>query len=83
MNFLVDLPVLPLERDGLLLTPDGSEFPDLRELCLANWRLLGDLSAGEAFRERLLPPNVQLMDRQRGLCTMPSVIPFVTGVLDG
>ncbi len=63
LQLLVDLPVMLPERDGLLLAPDGTEFPDLGELRLAAWRLLGDLSAAEAFREKLLPPCVQLIDR--------------------
>ncbi len=33
MQFLVDLSVMLPERDGLLLAPDGTEFPDLGELC--------------------------------------------------
>ena len=53
LQLLVDLPVMLPERDGLLLTPDRTEFPSLKELRLAAWRLLGDLSAAEAFREKL------------------------------
>ncbi len=45
---------------------------------LGAWRFSGDLSAGNVFRERLLPPPVPLID-----CTVPSGGPFVTGVLDG
>ncbi len=71
------------ECDSLLLVPDGTEFPNLRELRLAAWRLLGYLFAAEAFREKLLPPYVQLIDRRCELCTMPSGGPFVAGVLDG
>ncbi len=55
------------ERDGILLSPDGTEFPNLGELRLAAWRLSGDLSTAEAFREKLLPPYVQLIDRRREL----------------
>ena len=62
LQLLVDLPVFLPEHDGLLLAPDGSKFPNLQELCLATWRSLGDLSTGEAFREKLLPPYVQLID---------------------
>ncbi len=51
------------ERDLLLFTLDGTEFPDLRELHLAAWRLSGDLSAAKVFREKLLPPYLQLIDR--------------------
>ncbi len=83
LQLLVDLPVMLPECDGLLLTPDGTEFPDLRELSLAAWRLSGDLSAAESFQEKLLPPYVQLIDRQRKLCTMPSGGPYLAGVLDG
>ncbi len=61
----------------------SSEFTDLQELHLATWRLLGDLLAGKAFQERLLPPCVQLIDRRCELCTTPSGGPFVAGVLDG
>ena len=71
------------ERDGLLLDPDGTEHPNLGELRLAAWRLSGDLSAAEAFREKLLPPYVQLIDRRRELCITPSGGPFVAGVLNG
>ncbi len=42
LQLLVDLPVMLPECDGFLLAPDGTEFPDLRELCLAAWRLSGD-----------------------------------------
>ncbi len=83
LQLLVDLPVMLPERDGLLLAPDGTQFPDLGELRLAAWRLSGDLSAAEAFREKLLPPIVQLIDRRHELCTTPSGGPFVAGVLDG
>ena len=83
LQLLVDLPVMLPERDGLLLAPDGTEHPNLGELRLAAWRLSGDLSAAEAFREKLLPPYVQLIDRRCELCTMPSGGPFVAGVLDG
>ena len=62
LQLLVDLPVMLPERDGLLHAPDGTEFPDLGELYLATWRLLGDLSAAEAIREKLLPPYVHLID---------------------
>ncbi len=82
LQLLVDLPVMLPERNGLLLAPDGTEFPNLRELCLAAWRLSGDLSAAEVFREKLLPPYAQLIDHQRELYTMPSGGPFVAGVLD-
>ena len=90
MQLLVDLPVMLPEHcalatsqlchNGLLLTPDGTEFPDLGELRLAAWRLSGDLSAAKAFREKLLPPYVQLIDRGRELCITPSGAPFVAGV---
>ena len=83
LQLLVDLPVMLPECDGLLLAPDGTEFPDLGELRLATWRLSGDLSAAEAFREKLLPPYVQLIDRRRELCITPSGAPFVAGVLAG
>ncbi len=83
LELLVDLPVMLPERYGLLLAPDGTEFSDLRELRLAAWRFLGDLCAAEAFRNKLLPPYVQLIDRRRELCTMQSGGPFVAGVLDG
>ncbi len=71
------------ERDGLLHAPDGTEHPNLGELRLAAWRLSGDLSAAEAFREKLLSPYVQLIDRRRELCITPSGAPFVAGVLVG
>ena len=58
MRLLVDLPVMLPERDGLLLTPDGTEFPVLGEFRLAAWILSGDLSTAEAFRKKLLPPHV-------------------------
>ncbi len=70
------------ECDGLLLVPDGTELPDLGELQAA-WRILGDLSTTEVFQQKLLPPYVQLIDRRRELCIMPSGGPFVAGVLDG
>ena len=62
LQLLVDLPVMLPEHVCLLLAPDGTEFPDLGELHLATWRLLRDLSAVEAFQEKLLPPYVQLID---------------------
>ena len=83
LQLLVDLPVMLSERDGLLLTPDGTEFPDLMELRLAAWRPSGDLSTAEVFREKLLPPYVQLIDSRCELCTTTSGGPFVAGVLDG
>ena len=69
LQLLVDLPVMLPERDSLLLAPDGTEFQDLGELHLAAWRISGDLSAAEAFQEKLLPPCVQLIDRRRELAT--------------
>ncbi len=71
------------ECGGLLLAPDRTEFPDLGELHLAVWRLSGDFSAAEAFQEKLLPPYGLLIDHRRELCTTPSGIRFVAGVLDG
>ena len=71
------------ERNGFLFAPDGTEFPDLRELRLATWRLLGDLSTAEAFREKLLPPYVQLVDHRYELCTTPNGSPFGAGVPNG
>ncbi len=68
---------LVLKRNSLLLNSDGSEFSDLQELHLAAWCL------PEAFRERLLPPHVQLIDHRCELYTTSSGAPFVTGVLDG
>ena len=50
---------------------------------LAARRLSGDLSAAEAFREKLLPPYVQLIHSRRELCITPSGGPFVAGILDG
>ncbi len=47
---LIDLPVLLPEHDDLILGPDGSGHPDLRELRLTTWRLSGDLPIGEAFK---------------------------------
>ena len=79
LQLLVDLPVMLPERDGLLLDPDRTEFPDLGELGLATWRLSGDLPAAEAFREKLLPPYGQLIDRRHELCITPSVEVFSTG----
>ncbi len=65
------------ERDGLLLAPDGTASH------LAAWKLSGDLSAAEAFREKLLPPYVQLIDCRRELCITPNYGYFVAGVLNG
>ncbi len=69
------------ESDGLLLTPGGTEFPDVGKLRLAAWRLLVDLSAAKAFREKLLPPYAQLIDCRCELCTTPNGDPSVAGVL--
>ncbi len=71
------------KHNGLLLAPDGTEFPDLGELCLATWRLSDDFAAAEAVQEKLLPPYVQLIDHQRELCTTPSGGPFVAVFLMG
>ncbi len=71
------------EVDATLVGGDGVLHPNLQQLHLAAWRLLGDLSAGEAFRERLQQPFVQLIDRRRAICTMPSAGPFLAGVLEG
>ncbi len=49
LQLLVDLPVMLPERDGLLLTPDRTELPDLGELGIATCRLPGDHSTAEAF----------------------------------
>ncbi len=57
---------------------DGMEFPDLGELCLAAWRRSGDLSAGEAFGERLLPSYVQLIDGRRQVAVLLLLV-FSTG----
>ncbi len=83
LQLLVHLPVLLPEVDGLLVGGDGVFHPNLHELCLAAWRLSGDLSAGEAFRERLQQPFGQLIDHRRAICTMPSGGPFLAGVLEG
>ncbi len=48
LQILVHLPVLLPQCDGLLIGPD--------DLCLAAWRVEGDLSTGDVFRERLQPP---------------------------
>ncbi len=69
------------EHDYLILNADGSAHPNPHKLCLAAWRLLRDLSAGEMFQEKLQPPFEQLTDERRAICTMPSGGPFVTGVL--
>ncbi len=71
------------ELDGLLLGPDRLSFLNLQGLHLAAWTLLGDLSTGEAFEERLLPPHVQLTDRKLTICTKPSGGPFLAGVREG
>ncbi len=42
LQLLVDLPVLLPECNGLLLALDQLVYPDLWELCLATWKLLGD-----------------------------------------
>ncbi len=82
LQLLVDLPVLLPEVDGLLVGGDGVFHPNLHELRLAAWRLSGDLSAGEAFRERLQQPSAQLIDSRRAICTTPSGGPFLAGVLE-
>ncbi len=47
------------EVDGLLVWVNGVSHPYIHELCLAMCDS-GDLSAGEAFQERLLQPYAQL-----------------------
>ena len=83
LQHIVDLTVLLPECGGLPLGLDGSVYSDLQELCLADWRILGDLSAGEAVRERLLPPCVHLIHHICRIYTTPSGGPFVAGVLGG
>ena len=81
----LDLPVMLPECDGLLLAPDGTEFPDLRELCLATWRLSGDIFAAEVFKRSCCHHAiyVQPINRRPELCTMSCGGPFVAGDLDG
>ncbi len=83
LQLLVGLPVLLPKVDGLIMGPDGVSHPNLHELHLAAWRLSGDLSIDEAFRERLLQPYAQLIDYQCTILTMPSGGPFLAGVLEG
>ncbi len=83
LQLLVDLTMLLPEVNGLLFDPDEVAHPYLHGFHLAAWRLSGDLSIGEAFRERLLPPHVQLIDNQRAISTAPSGSSFLPGVLKG
>ncbi len=62
LHLLIDLSVFLPERDNLILGLDGSGHPDLQDFRLATWGPSGDLSTGEAFREKLQLPFAQLID---------------------